>query len=112
MGAILCILGDKLCQELQGSTLEYQGNEQELQASILGYESSDQEFQEYINTFYEQEVFDYDAYLREEEVPYPYVNMKKKGGKTYLKSLTKISDWALENCIDDQLPKAIELKIK
>ena len=69
MGAILCVMGDKLCQELQGNTLEYQGNEQELQGSILGYESSDQEFQEYINTFCEQEVFDYDAYLREEEVP-------------------------------------------
>ena len=81
MGAILCIMGDKLYQELQGNTLEYQGNEQELQGSILGYESSDQEFQEYINTFYEQEVFDYDAYLREEEVPYPYVNMKKKRGR-------------------------------
>ena len=38
--------------------------------------------------------------------------MKKKSGKTYLKSLTKISDWALENCIDDQLPKAIELRNK
>ena len=37
MEAILCILGDKLCQELQGSTLEYQGNEQELQGSTLGY---------------------------------------------------------------------------
>ena len=36
--------------------------------------------------------------------------MKKRSGKTYLKSLTKISDWALKNCIDDQLPKAIELK--
>ena len=56
-------MGDKFCQELQGSALEYQGNEQELQGSTLGYESSDQEFQGYINTFYEQEVFDYDAYL-------------------------------------------------
>jgi len=44
MGAILCIFGDKLCQELQRSTLEYQGNKQELQENILGYESCDQEF--------------------------------------------------------------------
>ena len=112
MGAILCIMGEKLCQELQGSTLEYQGNKQKMQGDTLGYEGYDQEYQDYINTFYKQGVFDYDAYLREEEIPYPFVNMKKESGKIYLKSLTKISDWALENCTDDQLPKAIELKNK
>ena len=38
--------------------------------------------------------------------------MKRKSGETYLKSLTKIADWAVDNCIDDQLPKAIELRNK
>ena len=80
MGAILCIMGDKLCQEWQGSTLEYQGNKQNLQRDTLEYERYDQEYQDYINTFYMQGVFDHDAYEREEKIFYPYVNMKKKRG--------------------------------
>ena len=110
MGAILCIMGEKLCQELQGSTLEYQGNKQKMQGDTLGYERYDQEYQDYINTFYKQGVFDHDAYEREEEVFYPYVNMKRKSGEIYLKSLTRIANWAVENCIDHQLPKAMELR--
>ena len=112
MGAILYIMGDKLCKELQGSTLDYQGNKQKMQGDTLGYERYDQEYQDYINTFYKQGLFDYEANLREEEIPYPYINMKRKSGETYLKSLTRIADQAVENCIDDQLPKAIELKNK
>ena len=52
MGTILCIMGEKLCQELQGSTLEYQGNKQKMQEDTLGYERYDQEYQDFINTFY------------------------------------------------------------
>ena len=52
MGAILCIMGDKLCQEWQRNTLESQGNKQELQEITLEYEIFDQEFVDYINTFY------------------------------------------------------------
>merc|ERR1712240_779940 len=105
-------MGDKLCQEWQGRTLESQGNKQESQGNTLEYERYDQEFLDYINTFYKQGVFHHDAYEREEEVFYPYVNMKRKSGEIYLKSLTRIADLAVENCIDDQLPKAIELRNK
>ena len=107
MGAILCIIGDKLCQEWQNNTLESQSNEQEWQGNTLEHERVDQEFEDYINTFYKQGEFDHKTYEEMEEVFYPYINLKKKGGKIYLKSLIKIADWAVSNCVEDQLPKAI-----
>ena len=112
MGAILCIVGNKLYQEWQKNTLVSQGNKQGLQGHTLECERFDQEFVDYINTFYKQGEFDHDTYEEMEEVLYPYINLKKKGGKLYLKSLIKIADWAVTNCVEDQLPKAIEMRNK
>ena len=68
MGAILCIMGDKLCQEWQKNTLESQGNKQELQGNTLEYERIDQEFVDYMDTFYKQGEFDHDTYEEVEDV--------------------------------------------
>ena len=95
MGAILCIIGDTLYKRWQNNTLESQSNDQEWQENILEYERVDQEFEDYINTFYKQGKFDHKTYEEKEEASYPYINLKKKGGKIYLKSLTKIADWAV-----------------
>ena len=112
MGAILCIIGDTLYKRWQNNTLESQSNDQEWQENILEYERVDQEFEDYINTFYKQGKFDHKTYEEKEEAFYSYINLKKKGGKIYLKSLTKIADWAVSNCVEDQLPKAIEMRNK
>ena len=110
MGAILCIIGDTLYQKWQDNPLESQNNNQEWEENVLECERVDKEFEEYINTFYNQAKFDHKAYEEKEEARYPYINLKKKGGKIYLKSLTKIADWAVSNCVEDQLPKAIEMR--
>ena len=110
MGAILCIIGDTLYQKWQDNPLESHNNNQEWEENVLECERVDKEFEEYINTFYNQTKFDHKAYEEKEEARYPYINLKKKGGKIYLKSLTKIADWAVSNCVEDQLPKAIEMK--
>ena len=62
MGAILCIIGDQLCQEWQKSTLEFQNNKQEWQENNLECERVDQEFENYMNTFYRQGKFDHKTY--------------------------------------------------
>ena len=112
MGAILCIIGDQLCQEWQKSTLEFQNNKQEWQENNLECERVDQEFENYMNTFYRQGKFDHKTYEEMEEVVYPYINLKKRGGKLYIRSLIKMADWAVSNCVEDQLPKAMEMKNK
>ena len=106
----MCIIGDTLYKRWQNNTLESQSNDQEWQENILEYERVDQEFEDYINPFYNQGKFDHKTYEEKEEAFYPYINLKKKGGKIYLKSLTKIADWAVSNCVEDQLPKAIEMR--
>ena len=110
MGAVLCIIGGTLYQRWQDKFLESHNNNQKWEENILEYERVDKEFKEYINTFYNQTEFDHDAYEEKEEAYYPYINLKKKGGKIYLESLAKIAEWAVSNCVDDQLPKAIEMK--
>ena len=110
MGAVLCIIGGTLYQKWQDNFLESHNNNQKWEENILECERVDKEFKEYINTFYNQTEFDHNAYEKKEEAYYPYINLKKKGGKIYLKSLTKIADWAVSNCVEDQLPKAIEMR--
>ena len=86
MGAILCIIGDTLYQKWQDNPLESHNNNQEWEENVLECERVDKEFEEYINTFYNQAKFDHRAYEEKEEARYPYINLKKKGGKIYLKS--------------------------
>ena len=112
MGAILCIIGDQLCQEWQKSSLEFQNNKQEWQENNLECERVDQELENYMNTFYKQGKFDYETYEEMEDVVYPYINLKKRGGQLYINSLIKMADWAVSNCVEDQLPKAMEMKNK
>ena len=85
MGAILCIIGDTLYQKWQDNPLESQSNNQEWEENVLECERVDREFEDYINTFYNQAKFDHKAYEEKEEACYPYINLKKKGGKIYLK---------------------------
>ena len=98
MGAILCVMTDKLYQEYQGNTQQYQGNDQEYQGNNT--------------TLHEQEVSEVETHVSDEDIHDHIINWEQESGRLYLESLTEISYWALENCHEDQLSKANELKNK
>ena len=98
MGVILCVMADKLYQEYQGNTQQYQGNDQEYQGNNT--------------TLHEQEVSEVETHVSDEDIHDHIINWEQESGRPYLESLTEISDWALENCHEDQLSKANELKNK
>ena len=81
MEVILCVMADKLYQEYQGNTKQYQDNN---------------------TTLHEQEVSEIVTHVSNEDIYDHIINWEQESGRLYLESLTKISDWALENCHKDQ----------